>query len=124
MASEVMRTIAFTQSPIVATDSLIAFQALEAMTIVGVSFEGLVFTGSPTGCTIDIQDDATDVITALTADTALVPGTWLTPHFGGTETPVHIAAGSEVEVDLNLAGGSSPEASFTLVIYYLAGDQQ
>jgi hypothetical protein len=42
---------------------------------------------------------------------------------GGTQTPVTIAAGSEVEVDVNFTGGSSPTADFTLIIWYLAGVQ-
>ena len=123
MASEVMRTISFHVSPIVATDSIVDFQALEDMTIVGVSLCAEVFTGTPTGCTIDIQDDGTDVIAAITANTALTPGVWQSVHMGGTNAPVHIVAGSEVEIDLNLTGGSTPTASFSVVIYYLGGAQ-
>ena len=123
MANEVMRVLCFEKAPLVDTDSVIAFQALEAMTIVGVSLEATVFTGTPTGFTVDIQDDGTDVIAAITANTALTPGVWQSVHMGGTNAPVHIAAGSEVEVDLNLTGGSSPTAAFTLLIYYLAGAQ-
>ena len=121
--SEVMRTISFHVSPIVATDSVVDFQALEDMTIVGVSLCAEVFTGTPTGCTIDIQDDGTDVIAAITANTALTPGVWQSVHMGGTNAPVHIVAGSEVEIDLNLTGGSTPTASFSVVIYYLGGAQ-
>ena len=121
--SEVMRTISFHVSPIVATDSVVDFQALEDMTIVGVSLCAEVFTGTPTGCTIDIQDDGTDVIAAITANTALTPGVWQSVHMGGTNAPVHIVAGSEVEIDLNLTGGSTPTASFSVVIWYLGGAQ-
>ena len=123
MANEVMRVLCFEKAPLVDTDGVIAFEALEDMTIVGVSLEASVFTGSPTAFTVDIQDDGTDCIAAITASTALTPGTWKTPHMGGTETPVHIVAGSEVEVDMNLTGGSSPTAEFTLVIWYLGGAQ-
>ena len=123
MANEVMRVLAFEKAPLADADSVIAFQALEAMTIVGVSLEASVFTGSPTGFTIDIQDDGTDVIAAVAANTALTPGTWKSVHMGGTNAPVHIAAGSEVEIDLNLTGGSSPTATFTVVIWYLGGAQ-
>ena len=123
MASEVMRTISFHVSPIVATDSIVDFQALEDMTIAGVSLCAEVFTGTPTGCTIDIQDDGTDVIAAITANTALTPGVWQSVHMGGTNAPVHIVAGSEVEIDLNLTGGSTPTASFSVVIWYLGGAQ-
>ena len=121
--SEVMRTLGFHVSPIAATDSVVDFQALEDMTIVGVSFCAEVFTGTPTGCTIDIQDDGTDVIAAITADTALTPGVWQSVHMGGTNAPVHVVAGSEVEIDLNLTGGTTPTASFSVVIWYLGGAQ-
>ncbi len=123
MANEVMRVMCFQKDPLVDTDGVIDFSALEDMTIVGVSLCATVFTGTPTGFTIDIQDDGTDVIAALAANTALTPGTWKSVHMGGTEDAVHIAAGSEVEVDLNLTGGSTPTAAFTLVIWYLGGAQ-
>ena len=123
MANEVMRVLCFEKAPLVDTDGVIDFEALEDMTIVGVSLCATVFTASPTGFTIDIQDDGTDAIAAITANTALTPGTWQSVHMGGTNAPVHIAAGSEVEIDLNLTGGSSPTATFTVVIWYLAGAQ-
>ena len=123
MANEVMRTLTFQVPALADADSVVGFEALEDMTIVGVSLNATVFTGSPTGFTIDIQDDGTDAIAAITANTALTPGTWQSVHMGGTNAPVHIAAGSEVEIDLNLTGGSSPTATFTVVIYYLAGAQ-
>jgi len=123
MANEVMRVISFSKSPLIDTDGVIDFQALEDMTIVGVSLCATVFTGTPTGFTVDIQDDGADVIAAITANTALTPGVWQSVHMGGTEDAVHIAAGSEVEVDMNLTGGSAPTAEFTLVIWYLGGAQ-
>ena len=123
MANEVMRVISFSKSPLIDTDGVIDFQALEDMTIVGVSLCATVFTGTPTGFTVDIQDDGADVIAAITANTALTPGVWQSVHMGGTEDAVHIAAGSEVEVDMNLTGGSAPTAEFTLVIWYLSGAQ-
>lgn len=123
MANEVMRTISFQVPALADADGVVDFEALEAMTIVGVSLCATVFTGSPTAFTIDIQDDGTDAIAAITASTALTPGTWKSVHMGGTNAPVYVAAGSEVEIDLNLTGGSSPTATFTVVIYYLAGAQ-
>jgi len=123
MANEVMRVMSFSKSPLIDTDGVIDFSALEDMTIVGVSLCATVFTGTPTGFTVDIQDDGTDVIAAITANTALTPGTWKSVHMGGTEAAVHIAAGSEVEVDMNLTGGTTPTAEFTLVIWYLGGAQ-
>lgn len=59
------------------------------------------------GATIDINDDGTGVITAVDASDADVPGTWLSTHVGGTETPVVIAAGSELSIDVNLAASGN-----------------
>lgn len=123
MSNPVMRVVSFYLTLQDDADGVIEFEALEDMTIVGASLCAEAFVGSPTGFNVDIQDDGTDVITALTADTAGTPGTWKTPHMGGTEEIVHIVAGSSVEVDVNLAEGSTPTADFTLVIYYLGGAQ-
>jgi len=95
-------------------DGVIEFDVPVGMTILGVSLCVEEYSGSGSTANIDVQDDGTDVITAVTANTAGTPGTWYTPAFGGTETPVHIAAGSDVEVDLNL---DSDTADFTLVMY-------
>lgn len=51
--------------------------------------------------TIDIQDDGTDIVTAIDASDHDVPGEWISTHCGGSETPVAIAAGSELEIDAN-----------------------
>lgn len=123
MANEVMRVLSFTVDAQDDADGVIEFEALEDMTVVGVSLCAEGFTGTPTGFDVDLQDDGTDAITAVAASTAGTPGTWKTAHVGGTEAPVRIAAGSAVEVDVNLSGGSSPTADFTLLIYYLAGSQ-
>ena len=123
MANEVMRVLSFTLEAQDGADGAIEFEALEDMTIVGVSLCAEAFTGSPTGFDVDVQDDGTDVITAVAANTAGTPGTWKSAHMGGAEAPVHVAAGSSVEVDVNLTGGSSPTADFTLLIYYLGGSQ-
>jgi hypothetical protein len=123
MANEVMRVLSFTIEAQDDADGVIVFEALEDMTIVGASLCAEAFTGTPSGFNVDVQDGGSDVITAIAANTAGTPGTWKTPHMGGSEVPVHVAAGSSVEVDVNLSGGSSPTADFTLLIYYLAGAQ-
>ncbi|HEM61196.1 MAG TPA: hypothetical protein ENO24_02805 [Chloroflexi bacterium] len=123
MANEVMRVLSFTVEAQDDADVVIEFEALEAMTIVGVSLCAEAFTGSPTGFNVDIQDDGTDVVTAVAANTAGTPGTWKSVHMGGSNAPVHVSAGSSVEVDVNLSGGTSPTADFTLVIWYLGGAQ-
>jgi hypothetical protein len=91
------------------------------ITIVGVTVVAEAFTGTPTGFNIDIQDDGTDVITAVAANTAATPGEWLSTHLGGTNTPVAVAAGSKVEVDINLTAGTSPTADYDVTIFALAG---
>ncbi len=91
------------------------------LTLVGVSVTAEAFTGSPTGFNVDIQDDGADIVTAVAANTAGTPGTWLSTHLGGSETPIAIAAGSEVEVDVNLVGGSTPTADYDVTLWCLAG---
>jgi hypothetical protein len=123
MANEVMRVLSFSLEAQDDADGVIEFEALEDMTIVGVSLCAEAFTGTPTGFNIDIQDDGSDVIAAVAANTAGTPGTWKAVHMGGTNSAAHIAAGSSVEVDVNFSGGTTPDADFTLLIYYLAGKQ-
>ncbi len=53
------------------------------------------------GATIDVNDDGTGVITGIDLSDQNVPGTWLTPGFGGTNTPVRVAAGSLLSLDAN-----------------------
>lgn len=57
--------------------------------------------------TIDINDDGTGVITAVSAADLDVPGTWKSTHVGGSETPVTIAAGSKVSLDANSAAANT-----------------
>lgn len=112
-----LTAMVFTGEAQLDADGVFEFDTPVGLTIWGVSLCAEAFANTPSAFTIDIQDDGTDVISAVTASTAGTPGTWYTPALGGTETPVHIAAGSDVEVDVNLAGGSSPTADFTLVLY-------
>jgi hypothetical protein len=53
--------------------------------------------------TMDLHDDGVAIITALACDDKEAPGEWISTHAGGTETPVAIAAGSEMTVDFNAA---------------------
>ncbi|MCP5018909.1 MAG: hypothetical protein GY938_27075 [Ketobacter sp.] len=53
------------------------------------------------GATIDVDDDGTNVITAIDASDQNVPGTWASPGFGGTNAPVHVAKNSKVSFDVN-----------------------
>jgi len=53
--------------------------------------------------TIDINDDGTGVITAIDASDKEDPGEWISTAMGGTQTPVYVAAGSELSFDANSA---------------------
>lgn len=68
-------------------------------------------TASPSandaGLTIDINDDGSTAIAAVTCDTAATPGTWKSTHMGGTNDPVRIAAGSVCSLDANNAAANT-----------------
>lgn len=74
------------------------------------------------GLTVDINDDgvATD-IAALACNDASVPGTWKAVGYGGDadgDSPVKIAAGSLVTIDVNAAANGT---AFVLDIWALTG---
>ena len=69
--------------------------------------------------TMDIQDDGVDIVTAIAAATHLTPGEWISVHCGGTETPVDIAAGSEIELDFNSAAATT---RFDVTLLLLQGE--
>lgn len=93
------------------------FQPPFDITIVAVSVSPLADDAS---ATLDIDDDGTNVITAIDASDANVPGTWLTPGFGGTNTPVVIAADSKVSFDINSGAAAN---AFYVCVWYLVGSQ-
>lgn len=72
-----------------------------------------------TGATIDVQDDGTDIVTAVDASDKDVPGEWASIHAGGSEDPVAIAAGSEIEIDLNSAAAAN---RFDVTLLFLSGE--
>lgn len=61
-------------------------------------------------------------ITAIAANTAKTVGTWVSKHFGGSNAPVHLARDSVLDVDINLTGGSTPTADYTIVLWALVGE--
>lgn len=71
-----------------------------------------------TGATVDLQDDGTDVITAVDAADHDVPGEWISTAAGGAQTPVYVAAGSEMEFDFNNAAAGN---RFDICLVVLAG---
>ncbi len=60
-----------------------------------------------TGLTLDVNDDGSTIITAMTCDDKDVPGEWISTHAGGSETPVAIAAGSVLDLDFNSAAAAN-----------------
>ena len=85
-------------------DSAVVLTIPYDLTIVYVSAAPSV---DDSGLTVDIQDDGTDVITAIAAATAATPGTWKSTHVGGTNAPVTLAAGSVITVDVNSAAAAT-----------------
>lgn len=71
------------------------------------------------GATMDIQDDGTDIVTAVSAADHDVPGEWISTHAGGTNTPVAIAAGSEISIDINAAAAAN---RFDVTLLFLTGE--
>lgn len=90
------------------------FDAIFGFTIVGVSVAPEV---DDADATLDIDDDGTNVITAVDASDANVPGTWKSTHVtGGTNEPVHVAAGSKVSFDIN---SGAVATAFHVVLFVL-----
>jgi hypothetical protein len=72
------------------------------------------------GTTFDLMDDtAAAGPTALACAVAATPGEWISTHCGGTETPVAIAAGSEMSIDVN---GIAAGVTFAIVLLFLVGE--
>lgn len=111
--------LTFTAEAQASAAGVFEFQFPRKATIVFMSLCVEAYASSGSSCNIDIQEAGSDVITALTANSAGTPGTWKSTHFGGTETPVTVAALTDIEVDLNLDQGT---ADFTLVVWALLGE--
>ena len=84
-----------------------AVGAAEGYFTVPVNMTIVYVCGAPrdndSSATMDIQDDTVDIITAIDVSDLDVPGTWISTHFGGAETPVAVVAGSKISFDCNLA---------------------
>jgi hypothetical protein len=72
-----------------------------------------------TGFTLDVHDDGSAIVAALSAADADVPGEWLSTHAGGTNAPVLIAAGSEISFDANAAANANV---MQVVLWLLMGE--
>lgn len=69
--------------------------------------------------TLDIQDDGSDIVTGIDASDHDVPGEWISTHFNGTQTPIAIAAGSELSFDLNSVAAAN---RFDITLLFLSGE--
>ena len=69
------------------------------------------------GCTLDVHDDGAEIIAGLACAVKATPGEWISTHCGGTNTPIAIAAGSEMTVDLNaIAVGVRFDVQFLFLV--------
>lgn len=85
-------------------DAYAAITTLVDMTIVGVSAAP---SADDTGLTLDINSSGGDDITGLACAVKATPGTWKSTHFGGTNTPVFVPAGSVLTFDANNAANAT-----------------
>ena len=69
-----------------------------ALTIVFVSASP---SANDADLTVDINDDGVAAISAVSCAVKATPGTWTSTHFGGTQTPVAVAADSVLSFDVN-----------------------
>jgi len=69
--------------------------------------------------TMDVHDDGSAIISALACATKATPGEWISTHCGGTQTPVAIAAGSEMTIDFNSAAAAN---RFDVQFLFLTGE--
>jgi hypothetical protein len=94
------------------------FDCMVDMTVVGIS---VAPEKDDADATLDLDDDGTNVITAISCADANVPGTWKSTGLGGgTNTPVHIDAGSLVSFDIN---SGAVATAFHVVLYWLVGEE-
>lgn len=111
--------LVLTGKGVAATNNVHEWTALQGMTVVGASLCAAAFSGTPTGFSIDLNDDGSAALAALAANTAGTPGEWKSTAMGGTADPLFIARGSNVTVDVNFTGGTGPTADYTLALWCL-----
>lgn len=59
------------------------------------------------GLTVDLQDDGTDIVTAVSCATAASGGQWTSKHLGGAQDAVTLAGGSVLSIDVNNAAADT-----------------
>ena len=90
--------------------------------ITAVTVQPDAFTGTPTGFTVDlnVDGDATDVA-ALAADTAGTVVHWLSKHHQGDDEVIRVAKETDVTLDVNLAGGTTPTVDGIVTLWLIQG---
>ena len=94
--------------------------------ITAVTVQPDAFTGSPTGFTVDLNVDvantptATDVA-ALAANTAGTVLHWLSKHHQGDDEVIRVAKNTDVTLDVNLTGGTSPTVDGIVTLWFVQG---
>ena len=90
--------------------------------ITAVSVQPDAFTGTPTGFTVDlnVDGDATDVA-ALAANTAGTVVHWLSKHHQGDDEVIRVAKNTDVTLDVNLAGGTTPTVDGIVTLWFIQG---
>ncbi len=117
-----MYTIVFSAQAQAAANGVHSVKLPRGATLVGVSLGVEALTGTPTNIKVDVNDDGTEIVADAVTLTAAGAGYWLTTHFGGTNAPVAIAAGSVVTVDVKFTGGTTPTADYDVTLFLLAGE--
>ena len=90
--------------------------------ITAVTVQHDAFTGPPTGFTVDlnVDGDATDVA-ALAANTAGTVVHWLSKHHQGDDEVIRVAKNTDVTLDVNLAGGTTPTVDGIVTLWFIQG---
>ena len=90
--------------------------------ITAVTVQPDAFTGTPTGFTVDlnVDGDATDVA-ALAANTAGTVVHWLSRHHQGDDEVIRVAKNTDVTIDVNLAGGTTPTVDGIVTLWFIQG---
>ena len=90
--------------------------------ITAVTVQPDAFSGTPTGFTVDlnVDGDATDVA-ALAANTAGTVVHWLSKHHQGDDEVIRVAKETDVTLDVNLAGGTTPTVDGIVTLWFIQG---
>lgn len=117
MSMEKCKTMTFTDGEAGVTLGALYryFHVFSDITIVAVAASPSVDDASTT---IDINDDGTAAISAVTCAVKATPGTWKSTAIGGTNAPVVISRDSVVSLDANSATAGT---RIMVQIWYLPG---